>query len=127
MPKNLTVDSDLNELSDLKVQIKDNFKTISESIAEIVLSIKQIEKKIGNLEARQTVLENNISEEDDTRNRDTVNSDLSTLKTELEILKRQSSNAKTNTTYEQSGNKPVMPGSGFANITADYLKNLNKK
>lgn len=113
-----------NDTEDMKHLILDTFKNVSNSIKEINQSISKLNERIESLENRQLTLENQI-DSDDTETRRISQSDISDLKSELEILKRSSSDIQSEK-YEDS-NKPVMPGSGFANITPEFLRNLNKK
>ena len=129
-----------NYKAELNAIIQDILKRIHKDIDEVKQYIKRVEEKIYKLESRQVKLENQLEEEDPVRR--LSQSDLSSLRSEIEVLKREAAvmesksnhtqmslesevNPITSNTYQ--GDKPVMPGSGFSYITADFLKNMNKK
>ncbi|GAE88049.1 hypothetical protein [Acetivibrio straminisolvens] len=122
-------DSDFKKTDDAednKKLILDTFKSINdtfmEKIKEIHRSISNLSERVENLENQMLLLESQIESEESCRSQ-ISHSELSNIKTELEILRRDSSNIQ----FEENGNMPVMPGSGFSAITAEYLRNLNKR
>lgn len=114
---------------DVKKLILDTFKSINDSIMdnikEINRSISKLNERVESLENQQLTLEAQIDSEESGRNV-ISQSELSNIKTELELLRRDSSPIRPEEKKELS-NSPVMPGSGFSTITAEYLRNLNKR
>ncbi|HHX17495.1 MAG TPA: hypothetical protein GX727_01390 [Clostridium sp.] len=138
---------DTIDVLSLKNAILRSLEHLSDNIDEIKKTINALSKKINNIEARQTLLENQIDSEDFSEDR-ISQSDLLSIKAELDMLKKGgivNSNYLEHDTnnYLKSNDDsylepsddssldenslPVMPGSGFASITAEYLKNINKK
>jgi len=120
--------NDINA-KDSKKLILDTFKSINDSITENINEINQaiskLNERVENLENQILMLESQIESEESGRSR-ISQSELSNIKTELELLKRDSSKMQSEENREIS-NRPVMPGSGFSAITEEYLRNLNKR
>ena len=123
----------------LKNAILRSLEHLSDNIDEIKKTINELKKKMDNIEKKQIYLEKQIESENFSEDRITQ-SDLLDIKAEIDMLKKRNivnSNyigQNTNSYLESNDdnhhgtdNQPVMPGSGFASITAEYLKNIHKK
>ncbi|MFZ5989000.1 MAG: hypothetical protein ACOYWZ_18000 [Bacillota bacterium] len=125
-----TESAENTDLVELKKLVTDTLELITKNVSEIKQSINQLNEKINNIEERQLILENQVDSQDSVRN-STSQTDISSIKTELELLKKEAYNNKHNPAPDPrsapSNNRPVMPGSGFASITPEFLKNLNKR
>lgn len=123
----------------LKNAILRSLEHLSDNIDEIKKTINELRKKIDRIEAKQIHLENQIDQENYSEDR-ISQSDLLSIKSELDMLKKnsmldnnyipQNTNdypKSSDDSCEDTDNRPVMPGSGFAGITAEYLKNIYKK
>ena len=114
---------------DGKKLILDTFKSVNdalmEKIKEIDRSIEKLAERVENLENQVLMLESQIESEGCVRSQ-ISQSELSNIKTELELLMRDSSKMQPEENKEAS-NMPVIPGCGFSSITAEYLRNLNKR
>ncbi|NLD47264.1 MAG: hypothetical protein GX660_08695 [Clostridiaceae bacterium] len=114
-----------SDSNDIHINLKNSINTISNNINEIKKSISQIEKKLEHLEDKQAILENRIDDDYCSRN-NTVSNNLLDIRNELELIKKETNKTKHQYSPSDSGNRPIMPGSGFAGITEEYLKNLHK-
>lgn len=109
---------------DGKDLIIEAFKSISENIGKIRESIAILNEKVEKIEARQIALEQQIDNEYPERR--------TFFPTEFSDDKKEQKMFKSNTidmSQEKKDsicNRPVMPGSGFSNITPEYLKSLKK-
>jgi|SRR5690554_2525940 len=127
------------DILSLKNAVLRSLEHLSDNIDEIKKTINELKKKIDNIEAKQIHLENQFDSENFSEDR-ISQSDLLEIKAELDMLKKeglinnnfpvQNTNnylKSTGESYSDSDNQPIMPGSGFASITAEYLKNIHKK
>lgn len=114
-----------SDSNDIHTSLKNSINAISNNINDIKKTLSQIEKKLDRLEENQALIES-IIDKDYSSRASAVNSNLSDIRNELEQLKKESCMAKSQYSSYNSGNRPVMPGSGFAGITEEYLKSLSK-
>ena len=118
-----------DEQKDVKDLIIDSLKSISENISKIKESIATLNEKVEKLETKQNALEQQFEQHIDNdypERRTFFPSELSNDKkgeNVFEINSIDTPQAKKENMY----NKAIMPGSGFSNITPDFLRNLNKK
>lgn len=119
--KNITEVKDNSDAA-LKKLAVDSLKLLSENIQEIKNSINKLDSRISELSNRISSLENHF-DSNSQQKRMQMHSlpDDTITKYDTEIKQQEA--------YEPDydNNIPVMPGSGFAGITVDYLRNLNKK
>lgn len=114
-----------DEQKDMKDMIIEALKSISENISRIKQSIVVLDEKVEKIESRQIALENQI-DSDYTERRRIPQPEFSSNKNEHEIFKTNTIDMNQEK-KENIDNKPIMPGSGFSNITPEFLRNLNKK
>ncbi len=110
---------------DVKDLIIDTFKSISENIDKIKESIAILNQKVEKLENRQNTLEQQI-DNDYPERRTFFQSEISDDKNEQKMFKTNTE-GMSQAGRENMYNRPIMPGSGFSNITPEYLRNLNKR
>jgi predicted nuclease with TOPRIM domain len=116
--------SENNNFSDLKVFTTESVKLLSENINEMKDSIKKLEDKINDLALRLVSLENHI-EPEDKHERLQSQIEINTIKNEPETPKNNVFSNQQPYPSEKSSNLPLMPGSGFSNVTLEYLKNIS--
>ncbi|TYQ15534.1 UNVERIFIED_CONTAM: hypothetical protein Cloal_2001 [Acetivibrio alkalicellulosi] len=114
------------DISNLKKLILESLEHLSDNMDELKKTINKLSVKIDNIEAKQAILENQIDSEDFLSGR-ISQSDILNMKAELDLLKKDTPKNSNDNHTRQTNNMPVMPGSGFANVTAEYLRNINKK
>jgi len=109
---------------DEKDLIIETFKSISENISKIKESIAILNEKVEKIETRQIALEQQIDNEYPER-RTIFPSEYSDEKNGQKMFKSNTIDMSQERD-DSICNKPVMPGSGFSNITPEYLKSLKK-
>ncbi|MDQ2085971.1 hypothetical protein RBH29_05895 [Herbivorax sp. ANBcel31] len=114
------------DIPNLKKVILESLEYLSDNMDQLKETINKLNEKIDNIEAKQNFLENQIDPENLSEDR-ISQSDLLNIKSELDLLKKEKNNYQNNDHYLEPNNQPVMPGSGFASITTEYLKNLKDK
>lgn len=115
------VNSNSDEIS---AMIVDTLKLLSKNVESIQKAINSLEERFEYLDARQRKLEDQINRYSSISNY--TESDLSSLRNELKILKQ--GKEKPNTPREFNDNEaPIMQGTGFASITPGYLKSLQNR
>lgn len=105
--------------------ITDMFEKLSENIDEINKSIEKLGESLGNIEARQFSLEEQLNRDynknDNTFNAYNYNEKICCQAKGAEIIEKDQE-------YDENfGKKPIMPGAGFSNITPEFLKNLGRR
>ncbi|MCX7708230.1 MAG: hypothetical protein N2484_00080 [Clostridia bacterium] len=111
--------SQVNEES-LKALIVDSLKALSRNIDELKQSMKEIEDKLDYLDSRQRKIEGDL-ERSATKSR-AAELDLHTLRTELEAYRKGSSYPTYSPESPENMDRPMMPGTGFACVTPNYLR-----
>ncbi|HEX2927603.1 MAG TPA: hypothetical protein VHP38_15320 [Ruminiclostridium sp.] len=119
---------------DFRLMVANTLKTLSRDNEELKQSISQVIKKIDAIEARQEKLGLDLEKYNIKVN--LADSDLKSIKSQVETLKKVKEAMEIRNIQEylpaekshvNNGSAPLMPGVGFANITADFLKNIQKK
>lgn len=113
-----------NNFSDLKVFTTESIKLLSENINEMKGSIKKLEDKINDLALRILSLENHI-EPEDKYERIQPQTEINTIKNELDTPKNNIPSNQQPYPPEKNSNLPLMPGSGFSNVTLEYLNKIS--
>jgi len=131
--KNIPEKNENSNNEDLKSLFLGSLKLLLENYEEIKNSIKKLDVQITSLSQRISSLENHFDNNDYLKKIqiqpvfDEIKPKFEDeIKSKLETVKSMSANDEANQTNSQNS-MPMMPGSGFSNITADYLRNLNKK
>lgn len=114
-----------NNFSDLKLFTTESIKLLSENINEMKSSIKKLEDRVTDLALRIVSLENHIDLEEKYE-RIHTQTEFNTTKNELDSPKNNVRYNYQPYPYEKNCSLPLMPGSGFSNVTAEYLRNLSK-
>lgn len=114
-----------NNISDLKLFTTESIKLLSENINEMKSSIKKLEDKVIDLALRIVSLENHIDLEEKYEKIHT-RTEFNTIKNELDTQKNDVYYNQQPYQPQKNSNLPLMPGSGFSNVTTEYLRNLNK-
>ncbi len=109
----------------IKTVDTENSKLLLESVNEIKKSIKKLEETIIDIASRLASWENHFEIESNCRN---IQSQYECKSANNQIYSQKNTVSDTKSTYqnEEKNDLPMMPGSGFSYITADYLKNLTK-
>ncbi len=117
-----------NENSDaaLKALALESLKLLSENIEEIKNSINKLDNRMVDLSHRISNLETHFDNNNDIKRIQTQPM-FDEIKTKFETEKNKVENKHEEYQPDYENSAPMMPGSGFANITVDYLRNLNKK
>ncbi|WP_010244033.1 hypothetical protein [Acetivibrio cellulolyticus] len=123
--KNIPESTENTNLTDLKSFTTNSINLLSENINEIKKSLKKLEDSFIDLALRVVSMENHIDTLDKLRNIQNP-TEYKVIDTRPETPNKNLPNNSEVYKHEDTTNLPMMPGSGFANITAEYLKNLNK-
>ena len=114
------------DIDSIKTMIVDSLKMLSKSIDEIALSLKEVEEKLDAHDVRLKRTENQVDKYGSKFT--AIDSEFMGIRNEFETLKGYSQNISqdliSNNTYSD---KPVMLGTGFSNITPEYLRSLQRK
>ena len=110
--------------ADISSMIVDTLKLLSKNIENTTQSLKQLEERFEYLEERQRKLEDQLGRYNLISN--IADSDLSNIRNELKMLKRDKEIPATRTASNNT-ETPIMQGTGFASITPAYLRSLQNK
>lgn len=110
--------------ADISSMIVDTLKLLSKNIENTTQSLKQLEEKFEYLVERQRKLEDQLGRYNTISN--IADSDLSNIRNELKMLKRDKEIPATLTSNNNT-ETPIMQGTGFAAITPAYLRSLQNK
>lgn len=114
-----------NNFADLKLFTTESIKLLSENINEMKNSIKKLDDKLTDLAMRIVSLENHIDLEEKYEKIQNL-TEYNTIRNKLNSPKNNVCYNKQTEKPENDYNIPLMPGSCFSNVTADYLKTLSK-
>lgn len=119
--------TDINTtITDLKSLTLGSLKLLFENIDEIKNSIKKIDDRIMDLSLRISGLENHFDNNENYK-KIQIQPVFDEIKTKFAPVKDDATNDDEAYQSDIQNSTPMMPGSGFSNITADYLRNLSKK
>ncbi len=88
-------------------------------------SMNLLEEKLEYMDMKQKKLENQI--EKYVSRLKMLDADIAAIQTELETSKNLRQNTGETSQSSVASNIPIMPGTGFACVTAEYLKNLKER
>lgn len=109
----------------LKSLIVDSLKALTKNIDDLKQSVKALEERFDHIDITRINFENEL--ERLSANSRTVESDLLNVRNELEIQKREAVNRNYLYNSRINMDRPMMPGTGFACVTPNYLKNRQIK
>lgn len=136
---NLPEASERTEVNNTNSTDTENIKLLLENVDEIKDSLKKLEENISEIASKLASLENRFDIESIFRNIENnlrnmqiqynnANSNIQpyTQKhNDCELINSDNELSSYNQT-EKSNQTPIMPGTGFSYITAEYLRNLSK-
>lgn len=109
---------------EVRTMIVDTLKLLSKNVDGINQSIKAIEEKLEYLDIRQRSVEDQVSRYKTKAN--VTDSDLSSIRSELDGIRREK-RVHPAAIDQELNSTPMMPGTGFASITPEYLKSLQNR
>lgn len=120
--------SEHNENTDINISNpidNENIKLLLEKVNDIKNSVQKLEESVIDICSKLVSLENHFDNEKNSRN---VQSQCSYKSVNNKTYPQNSTDSYIRNQYEseERRNTPMMPGTGFSNITAEYLKNLSK-
>jgi len=121
--QNISQANNNSDVKNLERSENENIKLLLDSVNEIKKSVKKLEESLVDITAKLVNCENYFDYESTSKNIQSQNK-----YTNNEVFPQQKPASFNKPSYqtEVESNTPIMPGTGFASITADYLKNLNR-
>lgn len=113
------------EKDNLSSADSENIKLLLESVNEIKNSIHKLEESILDIASKLNNLENRFDIESNCKNVQ-IQYDSEDVNNKIYSPKDTTQELNTSTPPENNRQMPIMPGAGFACITADYLRSLSK-
>lgn len=118
IPQNVDADS-------LKRLLVESLKQLNKSVEDLDKRIRVLEDKIDYLDTRLIKTEDKMNKYDSRYS--ATSSDLTCIRSELDSLRKNQEFANTYYYDDAADSTPIMPGTGFACITPEYLRSLAKR